>query len=213
MKLSRIALLVCLLCAALGGECRNVRDFFASEPDDIFLLVPRTVRLDLMDYYDNGQRVELTNRMGNGTQLIDLDSTYVKVRTSASRVVELLMIPYTKRDTILAVIETVFTPVADSRLRFYNSNWVQLTSIQPLRPMPELGDLMLPTASRDKRRELLGRLPFTQLEMTFAGERHDTLVVRHNLQQFLSKEEYALFAPWMRSQISYRVGKKFTPIR
>ena len=54
--------LLCL-CAVVPGQGRTVRDFFASEPDDIFLLVPHTARLDLLDYYDSGQRVEMTSDM------------------------------------------------------------------------------------------------------------------------------------------------------
>ena len=203
--------LLCL-CAVVPGQGRTVRDFFASEPDDIFLLVPHTARLDLLDYYDSGQRVEMTNRLGSGTQLVELDSAYLKIRTSESRTVELLMIPYSSHDTILAVIETVLTPVPDSRLRFFNSNWVQLKTIRPLNPMPTLDDFFLPQAGKDKRRELTDRLPFTLIEMTFTGERHDRLTVRHNLQQFLSKQEFALFAPWLKSEIHYTVGKKFKKI-
>ena len=81
-----IALLVCLMCLPQAAQSRTVRDFFASEPDDIFLLVPHSVRLDLLDYYDSGQRVQLANRMGDGTQIVELDSVYLKIRTSASRV-------------------------------------------------------------------------------------------------------------------------------
>lgn len=209
MKRSLFTLVLCLLCTSLWLSGRTVRDFFASEPDNIFLLVPHTARLDLLDYYDSGQRVEMSNRLGNGTQLIEVDSTYLRISTSKSRTVELLMLPYTRHDTILAVIETVFTPVPDSRLRFFNSNWVELQSIQPLRPMPTLADLFLPTASKAKRKELLDKLPFTQIEMTFTGQQHNTLAVRHHLQDFLSKEDYALFTPWLKKEITYSVGKKF----
>ncbi|MBQ7689602.1 MAG: DUF3256 family protein [Muribaculaceae bacterium] len=210
--LRHLLLALLSLCVALPGQSRTVRDFFASEPDNIFLLVPHTARLDLLDYHDNGQRVSMANRLGSGTQLVELDSTFLKIRTSESRTVELLVVPYSSHDTILAVIETVLTPVPDSRLRFFNSNWVELQSIRPLNPMPTIADLFLPQAGKAKRKELLDRLPFTLIEMTFTGERHDRLTVRHNLQQFLSKQEFAQFAPWLKSEINYSVGKKFKKI-
>ncbi len=206
-RLLLIAVIGMTIASVVHG--RTIRDFFASEPDDIFLLVPHTARLDLLDYYDSGQRVEMNNRLGAGTQLVELDSSFLKINTSKSRTVEMLMIPYSRTDTILAVIETVRTPAPDSRIRFFNSNWVELSSIRPLNPMPDMDDFFLPTASKDKRRELTARLPFTLMEMTFAGQRHDTLVVRHGLRQFLAKEEFALFAPWLRNEITYTVGKKF----
>ena len=204
-----LTLLLCLA-ALLGSDARTIRDFFASEPDDIFITVPHTARLDLMDYYDSGQRVEMYNLLGSNTQLLELDNTYFKISTSESRTVEVLMLPYSRRDTILAVIETVLTPVPDSRLRFFNSNWVQLSSIKPLKKMPTLDDFFLPTASKGKRKELTERLPFTLLEMTFSGERHDTLTVKHGLQQFLSRDEFAQFSPYLRPTLTYRIqGAKF----
>ena len=208
--MKQLLTLVLFLAAVCSSEARTIRDFFASEPDDILLLVPQTARLDLLDYYDSGQKVEMNNRLGNGTQLVSVDSTFLKIRTSHSRTVEMLMLQYSKRDTILAVIETVLTPVPDSRLRFFNSNWVELSSIKPLKKMPTLDDFFLTTVSKDKRKELTGRLPFTLLEMSFTGDRHDTLTVKHGLKEFLTKEEYALFQPYVRPVITYSIqGAKF----
>lgn len=192
-----------------SADSRTIRDFFASEPDDIFMLVPHTARLDMLDYYDSGQKVEIANKLGTSTQLDTLDNSYLKIHTSKSRSVELLMLQYSRRDTIIAVIETIFTPVPDSRLRFFNSNWVELSSIRPLKKMPTLDDFFLPTVNKAKRSELLDKLPFTLLEMTFTSR--NTLVVRHNLDKFLSKEEFTKFKPYLRDKLTYSInGAKFT---
>ena len=204
-------LLIILICGItlFFADSRTIRDFFASEPDDIFMLVPHTARLDMLDYYDSGQKVEMSNKLGTGTKLDSLDNNYIKLHTSESRTVELLMLQYSQRDTIIAVIETVFTPVPDSRLRFFNSNWVELSSIRPMKKMPTLDDFFLSTADKAKRSELLEKLPFSMLEMTFTS--HNTLVVRHNLDKFLSKQEFAQFKPYLREKLTYNInGAKFT---
>lgn len=212
--MKRTLLLLLITAAALTAHCRSIRDFFAAEPDDIFILVPHTARLDMLDYYDSGQKVEMTNKLGNGTKLEYADSSYLKIHTSESRIVEMLMLQYSKHDTILAVIETVMTPVPDSRLRFFNSNWVELSTIKPLKQMPSLGDFFLPSANKAMRNELLERLPFTMLEMTFDGNGHNTMHVRHNLDKFLSADEYARFKPYLKQEISYTIkGAKFTKVK
>ena len=209
--MKRLFITAMCLTALLTGNSRTIRDFFASEPDDIFMLVPHTARLDMLDYYDSGQKVEMSNKLGDDTQLDSVDNSYLKLRTSESRMVELLMLQYTKRDTIIAVIETVFTPVPDSQLRFFNSNWVELSSIRPLKKMPTLDDFFLPSTNKAKRQELLEKLPFTLLEMSFTGDGHNTLLVKHNLDKFLSKEEFAQFKPYMRPSLTYAInGAKFT---
>lgn len=201
---------ILILSVLLPVEARTIRDFLASEPDDVLLLVPQSVRLDMMDYYDSGQTPSLSSRLGNDARMLVMDSAYVKLQTSEVRTVEMLMLQYSRRDTILAVIETVKTPVPDSRLRFFNSNWVELTSLAPLKKMPTLEDFFLSSVKKDKRQELLSRLPFTMIELTFEGESHDRLVVRHGLAQFLSKDEYKLFAPYVRSTVTYQIsGAKF----
>lgn len=212
--MKRTIILILLSCLLLTGHSRTIRDFFAAEPDDIFILVPHTARLDMLDYYDSGMSMEMSNKLGDGSKLEYADSSYLKIRTSESRVVEMLMLQYSKHDTILAVIETVTTPVPDSRLRFFNSNWVELSSIKPLKQMPSLTDFFLPATQGKKRNELLEQLPFTMLEMTFDGDDHSTMLVKHNLDKFLSTEQYAHFKPHMAATIKYAIkGAKFTRIK
>lgn len=209
--MKRYFIITVCLTTLLTCSSRTIRDFFASEPDDIFMLIPHTARLDMLDYYDSGQKVEMSNKLGTGTKLDTLTNDFLRIHTSESRNVELLMLQYSKRDTIIAVIETVFTPVPDSRLRFFNSNWVELSSIRPLKNMPTLDNFFLPSTNKDKRKELLEKLPFTMLEMSFIGNGHNTLVVKHNLDKFLSKEEYAQFKPHIRQSITYSISRgKFT---
>ncbi|MBR1881739.1 MAG: DUF3256 family protein, partial [Muribaculaceae bacterium] len=74
--LCKSLLLACLLFLAQAPQARTVRDFFASEPGDVFMLIQPNMRLDLMDYYDSGQRVFATNNLGNGTQLDTITDVY-----------------------------------------------------------------------------------------------------------------------------------------
>ena len=106
---------------------RTIADFFASEPGNIFTLLTRTHRLDMVDYYNSGQVVDVPNNLAGEARLIELDSAYLKVQTSGSRVVEMLMRKAGK-DTVITVIETVMTPVPDSRLTQWNVHWQRYTS-------------------------------------------------------------------------------------
>ena len=100
---------------------------FASEPGNIFPLLTRTNRLDLVDYYTSGQMVAVANNLAGESSLLQLDSAYLKVQTSATRVVEMCMRTVGK-DTVITVIETVMTPVPDSRLTQWNVHWQRYVS-------------------------------------------------------------------------------------
>ncbi|MBR1882980.1 MAG: DUF3256 family protein [Muribaculaceae bacterium] len=201
-------LLACLLFLAQAPQARTVRDFFASEPGDVFMLIQSNMRLDLMDYYDSGQRVFATNNLGNGTQLDTITDVYMKLHTSAARTVQLRMVPM-MRDTVLAVIETVLTPVPDSHITFYNKNWVPLRSIKPFE-MPTLADFFLPATPRERRDDLTRTLPFAPIKLDFAGENFGELRASHGLNRFLSREEFAQWQPHLVSELRYRLqGRKF----
>lgn len=202
-------ILITVMALALVAQARTVRDFFASEPDDLFMLLPHNARLDMLDYYDSGQTVDMRNNLGDSTRLIDLTDNYLKVQMSSAKHVEIRLLNWSKRDTIIAVVETVFTPVPDSRITFYNSNWSPLETIRPLK-MPTIDDFFLPAANRDMRNKVHAAAPFFCIELTFTGTDHDVLVARHNLRRFLDADDYAAIAPALRESISYQIkGAKF----
>ena len=71
----------------LTADARNIADLFASEPGRIFPLLTRTMRLDMVDYHNSGQTVTLQNNLAGESGLLELDSTYLKLNASGSKVV------------------------------------------------------------------------------------------------------------------------------
>ena len=72
-------------------SARTIADLFGTEPGTIFPLLTGTNRLDMVDYYNSGQIVDMENNLMGESKLLELDSTYLKVKTSGSRVVEMCM--------------------------------------------------------------------------------------------------------------------------
>lgn len=186
-----------------GVEARTIRDFFASEPGNLLALVPKTVRLDMMDYYDSGTIVQANNNMGDGTRLDTITDNFMRLHTSDVKVLEMKMMKW-KNDTILAVVETVEIPVRDSRITFYNKNWVQLREIKPFK-MPTMEDFILPNVTKEKRRELLASIAFPVIELSFGGAGFDQLTARHGQDKFLSRQEWNEMKPYLRPTITYSV--------
>ena len=212
MKKFIVLPLLALFALSLSLEARTVRDFFADEPGDLFALLPRTVRLDLIDYYDNGTIVRASNNLGNSTRLDTLTDNFLRMHTSDVKTVELRLMRF-KSDTIIAVIETIELPAPDSRITFYNKHWYRLKEIKPFK-MPTMEDFVLPNIDKAKRRELLEGLAFRVIELRFEGQGHEQLVARHGLDRFLSKEEWSKLKPCFRSTLTYRIdGGKIKPVK
>ena len=211
-QLLSILFLSMALIMPLTGTARTVADFFASEPGNIFPLLTRTIRLDLVDYYNSGQVVFVPNNLAGESSLLELDSTYLKVQTSPSRVVEMLMRKVGK-DTVITVIETVATPVPDSRLTQWNTHWQQYISDR-LFPAPGIDDFMVGKMPHDLRLDLQDAMVFPLIQLTFKGENHDTIEASHGLEQFLVPSEYKRFAPYLKPSFSYGFkGLKIKPVK
>ena len=212
--MKRLLSILCLSLALLPltGMARTISDFFASEPGNIFPLLTRTSRLDMVDYYNSGKTVAIANNLEGESSLLQLDSAYLKVQTSKNRIVEMRMRTAGK-DTVITVIETVMTPVPDSRLTQWNVHWQRFTS-DKLFAMPGIDDFIIRKMPHDLRADLQDTMIFPLIQLTFKGEGHDIIEAAHGLEQFLAKEEYQRYSSYLKPSISYRFnGLKIKPVK
>ena len=212
--MSRLLTIIALLTALLPStmSARTIGELFGTEPGQIFPLLTRTNRLDMVDYYNSGRIVDMENNLTGDSRLLELDSTYLKVQTSDSRVVEMLMRTAGK-DTVITVIETVMTPVPDSRLTQWNVHWQRFTS-DKLFSMPAIDDFIVMKMPHELRLDLQDQMIFPLIKLTFTGENHDIIEASHGLEQFLAPSEYKRFAQYFKPSIRYRFnGLKIKPLK
>lgn len=202
MKRLFVILLLSVALMPSTGAARSIADLFATEPGNIFPLLTRTNRLDMVDYHLSGQTVDMSNNLSGESRLVELDSAYLKVKTSDSRVVEMYMRKVGK-DTVITVIETVMTPVPDSRLTQWNSHWQRFTS-DKLFAMPVIDDFIVKKMPRELRADLQDAMVFPLVQLSFKGENHDTIEATHGLERFLAPAEYKRFAEYLKPSITYR---------
>ena len=193
--------------APTSGAARSIADLLASEPGGIFPLLTRTNRLDMVDYYNSGQIVDMENNLVGDSRLLELDSVYLKIQTSVSRIVEMRLMT-NRKDTTIIVIETALTPVPDSRLTLWNPEW-QPFYTDRLFKMPGIDDFIVKQMPGELRMDLQDAMIFPLIQLTFTGERHDIIEAKHGLEQFLAPAEYKRFADYLRPSLSYRfIGNK-----
>ena len=212
--MSRLLTIIALLTLWLPStvSARTIADLFGIEPGKIFPLLTRTNRLDMVDYFNSGKVVDMENNMAGDSRLLELDSTYLKVQTSGSRVVEMQMRTVGK-DTVITVIETVLTPVPDSRLTQWNVHWQRYTS-DKLFNMPAIDDFIVGKMPGELRLDLQDAMIFPLIRLTFTGEKHDIIEASHGLEQFLAPNEYKRFAQYFKPTLRYRFnGLKIKPLK
>ena len=132
--------------SALRVSARTAADFFADAPVGVIDTFDRNTRLDMLDYFRNGMTTASQNVFGGQSRITALSDSSLTVEISSRSRMQFAMLPQ-KSDTVVVIIETVDTPVADSGVSFYRaSDWSRMDV-----DMPGLRDF-LPSMTKKSRR-------------------------------------------------------------
>ena len=164
MKLSRFIVSVTAAMALLAGfavEARTAADFFVSAPDEVLPLVPQSTRLDMLDYFSSGLSTTSPNATPGRARIMLNEPTKLQAELSRDSNIQIALFP-AERDTVVAVIETVLTPVADSSVSFYDTSWNLLALTMPsLKPIDFVPESLRKEASKAELPDVVfGRIDF-----------------------------------------------------
>ena len=182
----------------------GVRKLFVEENGDIFNSINVPTRYELINNYGRADKSEIFNDLNTKeTKILALEDEYMKIATSSAQTVELKLLHKSKRDTVIAVIETVSTPYKDSRLTFYDSKWQKLDASKFIK-MPTIDDFFLPSMPNDLRKDLINSVMMTMIELRFEGE---TLVAECNINDFFMGEDFKTFRPYLTKNVVFTINK------
>ena len=187
-------------CAAYEGVAR----LFAEESGELFNSLSYSARYQMLNNYSSAEKSEVLNNLQTSeSRIITLEHDYMKIATSAGKTVELKLIAQGKKDSVLAVIETVSTPVKDSRLSFYDMKWKRLDTSKFI-VLPTLDDFIVAKAPKHSRDELKRLVNFAMIEMRFED---NDLVARCNLEDFYMGDDFRHYKSIVASRVSYVLHK------
>ncbi len=129
-KLSLCILLLLALPTANIASAREVSSYFVAAPADAMPIISTTARLDMIDYFRSGLDTPTNNELRGRSRITAMSATSMDIEVSKSASVQMALVSV-KKDTIIAVIETVKTPVADSHVRFFSTDWKEIATAMP----------------------------------------------------------------------------------
>lgn len=192
----------------------KVRDFFISEPGNVFELLSQGLRAAMITMAEQGQKISADNQHDGTAKIDSLNDTYISVRCSDVKQVEMKMLTKGKADTVIAVVETVKLPTLDSRISFYDTNWHAIATGKCMKGgIVTMTDFIKKGTPADAVAKVKRHISFPLMLITF-GAAEGELRVSHQLQSFLSKEEYNKISPYLIATVSYRIdGAKLKRIK
>ncbi len=192
-----------LLCMPLNIKARTIKDLFVSEPGRLMPLLSQSVKMDMIDYLEAGRMAEVNNALGKGTHFITVTDNYMSIQMSKSSTIELLLMPISKKDSVIVAITTIALPAKDSRIEFYTTNWEKYRHNKRFIKEPSMKDFIsIPKGDKTKKETVLAAIDFPIIQYTINPENH-TIIARHGLEEYMSKEDYKKIAPYLRKGIVY----------
>ena len=70
MKKLLVLIILCSGCLSFSLSAQDMRSIFLNAPDEIFPLLTKSYRADLVDYIDAGMTAKVTNRL-DGTSVLE----------------------------------------------------------------------------------------------------------------------------------------------
>ena len=119
---------ILLVFSVILVRAQKIEEVFVKMPDDIIIQLEEAWRKDLVDLYKSGKTATLENTMQGKSTLLKLTNDYMLLQLTERSTVELKFLPLVNNTFIICMIETVFAPVADSRVSFYTTEWQLLPS-------------------------------------------------------------------------------------
>lgn len=213
MKRATIILLSIISCLVFCMEARTIKDFFASEQGELLSLLPQNTRLDMIDYFEAGRLVDVKNNLSEGTHFIAMTDNYISVQLTKSSIVELLLVPVSKNDSIIVAITTLSLPAKDSRIAFYNTDWEPIDSKRYFKPVTMKDFVTIPKGDKTKQETVLAAIDFPIISYSVNPADH-TIVARHGLEEYMSKEDFTKIKPYLRDSIPYtKKGNALRPLK
>ena len=207
MNIKHIILSLSLLLATGSAQAETVRDFFISEPGNVFELLTQGVRAAMITMAEQGQKINSDNVHGGTAKIDSLSASYISVRCSDVKQVELKMLTKGTSDTVIAVVETVQLPALDSRISFYTTDWKPLPLGKHMKGgMVKMTDFIRKGTPKAIADDVMRRVRFPLFLMTF-GKNDGQLVVSQQQKSFLSREDYNKIRSYLIDTITYDIDK------
>lgn len=136
MKILLIAFL-CISCLYAKAQTTTATDVFKQMPENMLPYLTENNKLDMIDFVNANMKSEVTNRFGGNTQMLKLDSTYLKIQLNPAVMLELKLLKPSAQlkdlaEWVVCMLTTYGVKSRESKVEFYSSKWNKLDIASPI---------------------------------------------------------------------------------
>lgn len=169
MRKRILTVLIACIMALGAAQAEDLRTLFINMPDTIMPVLTKSERMDFLDYLDSGMKARVRNKLGGESEMTELSDRSLTVSTSQSGRIEMVLFPRKKGVNLICIIKTVTARYDDSRLAFYDENWMPIDA-GDLIELPQFDDYLTKEALASDSLEVLKRQSMLRLQSVSSTE-------------------------------------------
>lgn len=168
----------------------TARKVFTDLQTSALELLPKSTRLDMLDYWDVDSVYKASNVMEGLSWLENVTPDYLKVRITPVSVLEIKILPG-KKGKFAMTVYTVGDDVQaqDSQISFYDENLTLLPTDKYLEMPPLKYFFDIPKGSATKMQEIEAMIPFPTIAFN-ASPDNDNLEVRLTVEKYMNEDDW-----------------------
>lgn len=118
-----------------------------------------------------GQKAEIVTKLGGKAEMTLLQDSLLSIDLSKRSKMEIRWYDTTGNDTIIALVNTVYAPAGDSRIRFFDTAWKELPASERIRRIRREEFFQFPDSlTKAKKEDLLRPVNIFLVEYNFATD-------------------------------------------
>lgn len=119
----QILLTVALIVSTLASSAKSIKELWIAMPDSMIPYLTRDMRAELVG---SEETKEIGNALGGKTCIDTLTHRYLRVTLTEASQIEMRLLPSTKGDSVLCVVQTYKGSVPESTINLYTQEWEKM---------------------------------------------------------------------------------------
>lgn len=185
-----------------------VAKLLVSMPDSLIPSIEVNRRKDLIDLFHAGQHAQAATKLDGTATLTEMKDNMLSITLSSKSKMEMRIYPTHNNDSIITLINTVYAPAGNSRIRVFDSAWNELPVSKYLKPVQMEQFFSFPdSVTESEKKELLQIAEVYLVEFSFEAD--GSLRARPSWEKYLDPKSFEKIKPYLREAITLRWnGKK-----
>ena len=164
-------------------------------------ILPPSIRLDMLDYWDVDSVYKASNVLGGQSWIINLTENYAKLQLSPVSTLQIKILPEKKERVIMTIYTVGDEPqAADSEIKFYNEELQELPAAKYFKA-PEVKSFFdIPRGSATKMKEIEQMIPFPTIAYN-ANPDNDNLQSILTVEQFVNQDDWNIAKLFLKPEV------------